>query len=142
MRNHVFTRLDTLSCDKVTPYRDRAKNPCSNEWFSSSDGYDCLAFNRLLEPKQVDALIRGRGCAIVYTHFGYGFVKDGQLDETFVDRIEYLAEKNGWFVPASQLLDHLKLQKAKDPELSATEKWSLDFKWFWQRTLRKIFWRV
>ncbi|MBF7097334.1 hypothetical protein [Alkalibacter mobilis] len=142
MRNHVFTGLDTLKYDKHTPFKEKKKDIYSNYWFSSSDGYDCHTFNRLLDPKNVDKLVENHGCAIVYTHFGYGFADKGALNETFKERIEYLYQKNGWFVPAGELLDYLEGNKAKDVYLSSQQKLKLDLKWLLLRIIRKICWRV
>lgn len=142
MRNHVFTGLDLFKYEHHTPYRERSKDDCSNFWFSSSDGFDCKTFNRLLEPENVDELVENHGCAIVYTHFGYGFVENGKLDDTFKERIEYLSNKNGWFVPAGELLDYLLENKIEDAYLNGLQKFTLDAKWFFTRIIRKILLRV
>lgn len=142
MRNLVFTGLDTLKSDPWMPYREHKKEGASNHWFSSSDGYDCSQFNRLLDPENVRGLARRKGCAIVYTHFGYGFVKDGVLDPVFQKRIDYLARQKGWFVPASILLDYLLNQKKEEKKLSRKRKFLLDCRWLWQRGIRRLRWRV
>ncbi|QSX09597.1 hypothetical protein J0B03_05940 [Alkalibacter rhizosphaerae] len=142
IRNHVFTGLDTMRQDPFFPYRERNKDLCSNYWFSSSDGYDRESFNRLLHPDKVDQLVRAHGCAIVYTHFGYGFVTENGLDPVFRERIEYLSSLNGWFVPACRILDYMKGQKKGDHYLNWQNKLELDMKWLSQRVFRKVFWRV
>jgi hypothetical protein len=57
--------------------------------------------------RSVDALMRNRGWAIVSTHLGKGFFKNGKIDSEFRETMEYLAGLPGWFVPTSQLLDFL-----------------------------------
>ena len=107
IRNFVFNGLDTLRNDRHMPYRDAAK-PYSRFWFSSSEGETCADFTHLIAPGNVDALERRGGASIVYTHFASGFVRDGKVDERFAARLTSLSRRNGWFVPASTLLDHLR----------------------------------
>ena len=54
-----------------------------------------------------DRLEAKGGASIVYTHFGHGFVEKGRLRPEFRRLMERLRRKNGWFVPASTILDHL-----------------------------------
>ena len=111
--------INTLKFNPSMPYHDQDK-PYVNYWFSFSDGKTPFQFNNLLSDKNVTKLIDERGASIVYTHFGRGFVNKGVLDETFQKRLEKLSrQKDGWFVPASKLLDRLLLMKkviAKDSD--------------------------
>lgn len=110
IRNLVFIGLNTLRYDPLMPYRVKGKEACSNLWFSASDGHSVTEFNHLLDPRAVDRLEREGGCSIVYTHFGDGFVeREGNLHAEFERRIRYLAGKEGWFVPAGEILDYLLL---------------------------------
>lgn len=103
--------INTLRFNPTMPYHDQEKHYV-NYWFSYSDGFGVDGFNDLISQDHVDKLIRERGACIAYTHFAHGFVRDGKLNETFKRRIDYLASQpDGWFVPASDILDRLLLMK-------------------------------
>lgn len=140
IRNMVFSDLNTISYDKYMPYKEKCKEEYSNYWFSSSDGYDCKTFINLLSHKNIDKLEIENGCAIVYTHFAYGFVNEnGELNEEYKKCIDYLSSKNGWFVPASEILDYINSNRKKDIYLNSIQSLWLDIKWFNERITRKIF---
>lgn len=140
IRNRVFSDLNTLSCDEFMPYKEKSKEEYTNYWFSSSDGCDCNTFIKLLSNQNIDKLEKENGCAIVYTHFAYGFVNEsGELNDEFKKCIDYLSSKNGWFVPASQLLDYINSSRKKDTYLSNIQALCLDIKWFTERIIRKMF---
>ncbi|MCL0034155.1 hypothetical protein M1M94_01495 [Thermodesulfovibrionales bacterium] len=137
-RNFTFGDINTLRADPWFPYADKKKSKYSNFWFSSSDGADVAKFVDLLSPKNVDRLANEQGVCIVYTHFASGFVKDGVLDKGFASAIEYLASKNGWFVPASDILDHLLEAKGRNyKKLTVFRKAKTELKWFAEKLLRR-----
>lgn len=106
------SNINTLKLNPSMPYHDISK-PYVNYWFSFSDGYTAKYFKKLLSPENVRKLIKDRGACIVYTHFAAGFCKkqpDGSyvLDENIKNELINLAkQKEGWFVPAKELLDRL-----------------------------------
>lgn len=107
IRNFTFNDINTLACDPAMPYR-RPDTPCANYWFSSSDGHTVEEFNDLLSDENVNRLEAQGGACIVYTHFASGFVGErGELNREFRDRMQRLADRDGWFVPCGELLDHL-----------------------------------
>lgn len=115
IRNFTFNGINTLHFDPKMPYRIRRKETYSNLWFSSSDGRTLTEMNRLLDPDNVDALEQEGGVSIVYTHFASGFVDaKGHLDTVFKRQMEYLAAKDGWFVPVTTLLDHIAIDRPTD----------------------------
>ncbi len=137
-RNHVFNTINTLSCDPCMPYRAGRKNQYSNFWFSSSDGHTVEEFNALLTPTALDTLVQKKGACIVYTHLASGFLKEnGELDPVFRERVSDLAGRNGWFAPASEILDHLR-EKGNGRKASYKYLLNLDLKWLWQRVLKRI----
>lgn len=102
--------INTLKFNPSMPYHDPQKSYV-NYWFSFSDGFDVNIFNSMLSAKNIKRLIKERGASIVYLHF-YSFMNNGKLNETFKSRIKYIAQqKDGWFVPASTLLDRLLAMK-------------------------------
>ena len=110
------TDINTLKFNPSMPYHD-PKKPFVNYWFSFSDGYNVEIFNKLISEENIKKLKKERGTSIVYTHFSSNFMQknnDGvfHLNEIFKDRMEKLAgDKQGWFVPASEILDRLLLNK-------------------------------
>jgi hypothetical protein len=91
-------------------YRDPT-TPFVNFWFSASHAYDVEAFNALLAPERQEALERDGGVSIVTTHVAKGFVDGGVVHPVTRKLLESMAGRNGWFVPVSTLLDHLRAQQ-------------------------------
>ena len=112
VRNFTFADIDTLAACPMMPYHDPDR-PFVNEWFASSEGRDVDSFNRRLAPDDQDRLERAGSACVMYTHFASGFYRDGRLDQAFKDRMTRLADKNGWFVPVSQLLDHVRAERGQ-----------------------------
>lgn len=107
VRNRAFYGINTLEYDPKMPYYEKNK-AYSNFWFSCSNGYTLPEFNELVNPQTIDKLKKEKGLSIVYTHFGHGFVDDqGKLNPVFKKTIDYLASQNGWFAPASEILNYL-----------------------------------
>jgi hypothetical protein len=106
IRGKICDDINTLHFDPQMPYIDKNKKYC-NFWFSSSDGRDIDTFNKLVSKENINKLKNENGLCIVYTHFARDFVKDGILNESFMKNISYLAQQNGWFAPASQILNYM-----------------------------------
>lgn len=104
--------IDTLKFNPSMPYHDSDK-PYVNYWFSFSNGNGVKGFKKLLSKKNVSSLINQRGTCILYTHFGYpGFFENGEIDDGVANTLRHLSnQKDGWFVPASTILDRLRLMK-------------------------------
>jgi hypothetical protein len=138
IRNHTFNDINTLKIDPLMPYIDKSKQKYSNYWFSSSDGHTVEEFNFLLKKENIDKLETEGGACIVYTHFASNFVDDaGRLNKEFVKNMEYLSTKDGWFVPASIMLDYLASQK-NEVYASKIYLTKLDFKWVFDRVIKKL----
>ncbi len=136
IRNRTFNGINTLREDHRLVYRETGKDAYSNYWFSSSDGMRLRPFLNILTKKNVDNLVRQRGCCILYTHFAYEFVdQQGNLSGEFKQAIDYLATKNGWFVPAGELLDYVLENKEYKPS-KLYELW-MDIKWLIERVIKK-----
>ena len=132
IRNRTFNGINTLKEDKRLVYRESRKNKYSNYWFSSSDAMRIEQFLKLLTKENIDKLQNENGCCILYTHFAYGFVdEDGNLNEDFKSAIDYLASKNAWFAPASEILDYIVADKDYKP--SKFYEFFMDIKWFFER---------
>ena len=135
IRNRTFNEINTLKADPHLVYRETGKESYSNYWFSSSDGMRLSAFLKLLTKDKIDRLIREHGCCIVYTHFAYDFVDDaGNLNPAFKEIIDYVSSKNGWFVPASTLLNYVLADREYKP--SKAYEAAEDIKWLLQRATK------
>lgn len=140
IRNRTFSELNTLKYDNKMPYRIKKHEQFSNYWFSSSNAHNCIRFTKLLSKRNVDKLVKQKGCAIIYTHFAYGFVReDGSLDSDFVRSITYLAAQNGWFAPTGEILDYINSNRKEDAYIGKLQNLFLDLIWFAERMKRKIF---
>lgn len=134
IRNRTFNGINTLTEDPRLVYAEKGKDEYSNYWFSSSDGMRLEPFLKLLTKENVDKLEREKGLCIVYTHFAYDFVdEDGNLNEDFKKAIDYVASKNGWFVPAGEILDYVRADREYKPSLIYQA--FMDIKWFIERIM-------
>lgn len=109
VRGWATDNINTLSVNKSMPYHLKDK-PYVNYWFGCSDGYNYDKFMKLLSDENIKKLVSERGAAIVYTHFAYGFVDKvtNNLKPDFQEQMEKLSRLNGWFVPASTILDRFR----------------------------------
>ena len=60
-----------------------------------------------MRKENIDKLVSEKGVCILYTHFSYGFTDTGEVHPTVKEQLVYLSQQQGYFVPASTLLDHL-----------------------------------
>lgn len=138
IRNLTFSGINTHQFDPKMPYRIQRNEAYSNLWFSSSDGASCTKMNQLLHSDNVDALEQQGGVSIVYTHFADGFVDaKGCLDTVFKRQMEYLAGKDGWFVPVTTLLDHIAINRSTD-DPGYLYRFSLNLRWLIEHLSTKI----
>jgi hypothetical protein len=110
VRQFTFQDINLLDVNPSLPYR-RADTPYVNYWFQTSNGGNRDAFVKLLSSENLDRLARDHGVCLVYAHLGAGsFSANGRVNSQFEERIKDLASRNGWFVPASEILDYLTKQ--------------------------------
>ncbi|MEL7023458.1 MAG: hypothetical protein AAGL69_06885 [Pseudomonadota bacterium] len=131
IRAFAFNRLN---CDRIAPgraYRDKRRLD-GPVYFNSADAPDVNAFSRLVNRETIDQLEAENGWAIVSTHLGKGFWYDGKLDARFVDSMEYLAARGGWYVPVSELLDFL-VQRYGSNELGYLQSRAMELAHFADR---------
>lgn len=133
IRNHTVSEVNTIRFDPDMPCRVKRKQKYSNYWFASSDGQNADMFCRLLSRENVDGLAKEGGLCLVYTHFAYGFVKDGNLDARFTEIIDRISSLNGWFAPAGEILEYLLGQKTSDRPRGAVREFIMDAKWAMDR---------
>lgn len=138
IRNRVFNGINTLYYDPQMPYIEKNKK-FSNYWFSSSDGHTVEEFNNLISKENIDKLINENGLCIIYTHFACGFLEpNGEINRTFKENMDCLSSQNGWFAPASEILDHLLNCRGKEYNPDFFYVNLLDLKWLVGRILKRI----
>lgn len=128
VRNFCFDAVNVLSVNPTMPYHDPRK-PFVNYWFSALDAPNVTSFNNLLTKQAIDSLEQQGGVCIVATHLGKFFVRDGIVDPDTASILEYISSKNGWFVPVSELLDHLVEQSGGNERLGPIENLKLEINW-------------
>ncbi|HUA14002.1 MAG TPA: hypothetical protein VMG31_01795 [Verrucomicrobiae bacterium] len=133
-RNFVFSGLNTLRFCPWMPYRD-LRRPWVRSWFAASDGATGPAFLNALSEANQDCLEEEGGASIVYTHFGHGFVREGKLESSFVRLMRRLRKKNGWFVPAHSMLDHLAAERGVFTLDDRTRR-AIEWRWLAEKTFR------
>lgn len=143
IREHVryvnqfsYSDIDLLALNPSIPYRLPDK-PYVSYWFPTSDGENLDRFEYLLRKENLDLLEREGGVCIVYAHMGAGsFTKDRAATLRYESRLKDLASRNGWFVPASEILDYLRSQPGWSPDLSFRETVRLELLFLWGLALR------
>jgi len=106
VRNFTFSRLNMLTVNPEMPYR-LPETRYVNYWFSTADAPDVHSFNQLLTPERIDRLEQEGGVCILSTHLGKGFATRSGLHPATAQILRYISNKRGWFVPVSEILDHL-----------------------------------
>ena len=127
VRSFVFDGINLDHVNPTLPYYNPA-HPYVNYWFTSVFGNNVTSFCHTIREENQDLLEAEGGVCIMYTHFASGFVKDGRLNPRFVALMQRLAKKNGWFVPATTLLDHLRGSRSNN-QIPAAELRSMEMAW-------------
>ncbi len=129
VRSFVFKNIDSRRNCAFMPYYDPSR-PYVNGWFSSSDGGDLSAFLNCIAGDQQERLEQDGGVCIMYAHLAFGFCDaNGKISEQFQRLMARLSRRDGWFAPASQILDHIRTQQGGTHVLSASEKSRLEAVW-------------
>jgi hypothetical protein len=134
VRNFVFGDVNTLRVCPYMPYHDRNR-PFVNYWFASAEGAEVSTFTATLSEANQDRLVAEGGACIIYTHLAAGFCDGGRLHARFRSLMERLSHLNGWFVPVSTLLDHLRQVNGRH-EISDRERHRLEARWLWEKVWR------
>lgn len=136
VRNLTYDDLNLAAINPSMPYRD-PNRPLGKMWFSATDGPDVDAFNHAIRSEAQEMLAGPGGFTIVATHFGKGFVRDGELNPDTRRLLAELADRGGWFPTVSELLDHLVAQGA-GREIPRREWSSMQWRWFSERILGRL----
>jgi hypothetical protein len=133
-RNFVYSDINTLAACPWMPYFDASK-PFVNAWYASTEGSNAPRFLNALKESNQDRLEAEGGACMMYAHFGHGFVENGRLLPRFVELMERLSRKNGWFVPVSTLLEYLRSRQGVT-QLTDGDRRRLELRWLREKLLR------
>jgi hypothetical protein len=127
VRNFVFREINLDRINPTMPYHDPSR-PFVNYWFSSCRGGNANSFCETLCESNQYRLEAESGVCIMYVHFACGFVKRGVVDARTERLLRRLADRDGWFVPVSTLLDFLRSER-QATNIPATELASMEHRW-------------
>ena len=130
VRSFTYDELNLWKITEAIPYRT-AGTPGVNAFFPSAFADNVEEFIELLSPARQTQLEREGGLAIVGTHFGKGFLRDGRVHPQVVELLTQLSRREGWFPPVSTLLDHAAGIQGGVPLLEGYELFRLEGLWFW-----------
>jgi hypothetical protein len=137
VRNFTFDDLNALKSCPAMPYHDKRK-PFVNFWFAATNASSPKYFRQNFSEKLIDGLVSDGGLCIAYVHFGTGFFRNGKFDDHFQRIVNYVAKKNGWFAPVSEILDFLR--NGHEPEqrsISDSHLRQLELKWMFDKLGKK-----
>ena len=136
VRNLTFSELDLSRINPTMPYFDLSR-PVVNWWYSAADAEDAGEFAALLSTRNQQRLEERGGFTIVATHFGKGFVSDGEVDAAVRERLQELSSRDGWFCSVAELLDWQR-QQGRAGELPEREWSRMQWAWLADLFLRKL----
>ncbi|MGS2724300.1 hypothetical protein ACVBEJ_11185 [Porticoccus sp. GXU_MW_L64] len=136
-RAFTFKELNCLKFNPSMPFQDPARS-LVNYWFSSSSVDNVVEFERYVTKETIDNLVADKGICILSTHLAKGFCRNGMLRDSVKRILDYIASKNGWFVPVSEILDW-RLSCGYGYEMTKFERRSQEFRWLAENLSSRIF---
>jgi hypothetical protein len=130
VRSFTYDELNLWKITTAIPYRT-AGTPGVNAFFPSAFADNVEEFIELLSPARQTRLEREGGLAIVGTHFGKGFLRNGRVHPQIVELLTQLSCRQGWFPPVSTLLDYVTGIQGGVPLLDGYKLFLLEGLWFW-----------
>ena len=110
-----------------TPFNEKLRKECGIlKGFVRTGKYkqgDGDGFLEWYTETNIDSLKRNRGLALVYAHLEQKWLDPNtkEMRSAISNRLEYLVSKDGWFVPAGQILDRYEVMN--QVFLSYNERW-------------------
>ena len=137
VRSFTYDNLNLWNVTSAIPYRT-AGTPGVQAFFPTSDADNVEEFIELLSPARQAQLEREGGLAIVSTHFGKGFLRDGCVHPGVVEVLTQLSRRPGWFPPVSALLDYVATAQGGTALLRGYQLFCLEGLWFWHGIYRRL----
>jgi hypothetical protein len=135
VRSFTYDDLNLWNVTPAIPYRSAGTHGVQ-AFFPSSDADNVEEFIELLSPARQAQLEQEGGLAIVSTHFGKGFLRDGCVHPGVIEALTRLSQRPGWFPPVSTLLDYVADAQDGISLLNGYELFRLEGLWFWHYTRR------
>jgi hypothetical protein len=135
VRGFTFPELNTLKMNPTMPYYD-ARRPYVRAWFSGTEAMNVREFKSLMTRTNRERLEAESGVCIVATHIASGYVSNGRVDPEAATALKQLARRPGWFVPVSELLDHL-VDEHSVRRLPWWERHRMQIQWTLSRLLHR-----
>ncbi len=132
IRSFTYDDLNVWNITAAVPYRTTG-TPGVRAFFPSSFADNVEEFIELISPARQAKLERERGLAIVGTHFGKGFLRDGRVHPGVAEALTGLSKRPGWFQPVSTLLDYIVEAQGGVAHLKGYPLFRLEALWFWHR---------
>ncbi len=136
VRSFTFNTIDLWALTPHVCYED-SETPWVNHWFITADAESVEEFVELMNEANVDRLEREGGLCLLSTHFGKGFVNEGNIEKRAKHLLMNLARRNGWFVPVSEILDFLRASGLVN-KISGTDRRWLELTWFLHAVRRRL----
>lgn len=136
MRSFTYDDLNLWNITTAIPYRT-SDTPGVRAFFPSSFADNVGEFIELLTPARQAQLEHEGGLAIVGTHFGKGFLRNGQVHPGVTEVLSRLSRRPGWFAPVSTVLDHLATAQGGAALLEGYTLFKLEALWFWHTVRRR-----
>jgi len=136
VRNFTFSGLDMTTANPQMPYRLDG-TPWVDLWFSTTDAPDADVFVRRVTRASLERLEQQGGVCIVSTHLGKGYVRDGKVRPEVESVLSWLADRPGWFVPVSDILDHL-VERGAGGRLGAGARMALEARYLADQLLCRL----
>ena len=136
VRSFTYNDLNLWNILPTVPYRTDG-TPGVHAFFPSAFADNVEEFIELLSPVRQEQLEDERGLAIVGTHFGKGFLRDGHVHPRVAEVLTRLSRRSGWFRPVSTLLDYLTAARGETPLLEGYPLFRLEALWFWHSIRRR-----
>jgi hypothetical protein len=138
VRRYTFEDINLLNINPSFPYRLDDK-PLVNYWFPTANGDRRVNFEELLTAANVERLVQQGGICLVYAHLGSGSFNQGdEVDPRFEARIRELVKHDGWFAPASEILDYLRKQPGWSGGLGLRERVRVDMRYLVGQLLESV----
>lgn len=134
-RSFTYEDLNILNTNPSLPYKD-PKRPEINYWFSTTDASSSRQFIQNFTEERMNKLIKDNGMCILSTHLGKDYCKNGKVLDSVKSILEFLANHNGWFVPASEMLDW-RMNIGFGNELPYSERLKMELRWFYETIKNK-----
>ncbi len=138
VRNFTCDELNTLKFCPQMPYHETRK-PFVNFWFAATNASSPKYFKQNFSISAIDKLVGEGGLCIAYVHFGTRFYNNGKIDEHFSSLMKYVAAKDGWFAPVSEVLDFLrKDEDCGERNISSIDLQKLELRWLYNKWGKKL----